>query len=106
MARERSSRRGAEEAVPEAAPTGARGRSERGGGKSAGGSSSGNFAVSIAFAAGLAAAVLAFAGAMMLGGKAAPDATGVLDKGGVQAARMLAAAGAERWKPGRRSVHV
>jgi serine phosphatase RsbU (regulator of sigma subunit) len=102
MARERRSRRGeAEElaVVSEGASEGGRGRGER--------PSTGNkvpqgpsFAMTVGFASGAAAAILAFLGAFFVGAASTVDPGESVDLGGVQAARMLAAPGIERWRAG------
>lgn len=56
------------------------------------------FAMTIAFAAGLAAAALAFVTAFLVGAATASDPAAAMDVAGVQAARMLAAPGVERWR--------
>lgn len=59
-----------------------------------------SFAMTIAFAAGIGAAALAFLGAFFVGAANASDPGAAMDAAGVQAARMLAAPGFERWRPG------
>ena len=59
-----------------------------------------SFAMAVGLGAGLAAAVLAFLGAFVVGAATTGDPGEAIDVGGVQAARMLAAPGSERWKAG------
>lgn len=77
-----------------------RGEGAEGRGRGAKVPSGPSFAMTAGFAAGLAAAVLAFLGAFLVGGLTATDPGQAMDAAGVQAARMLAAPGIERWRKG------
>ena len=57
-----------------------------------------SFALPVGLAAGLTAGVLAFIGVLAAANMTAVDPAEALDGGGVQAARMLAAPGADRWR--------
>jgi serine phosphatase RsbU (regulator of sigma subunit) len=57
-----------------------------------------SFALTIGMAAGVAAALLAFLAAFLVGAANVADPAAAMDAAGVQAARMLAAPGAERWR--------
>ncbi len=88
----------AEAEIPVVEPAAAEERGKDRGAKKGGG---GGFPGAIPVGAGVVAAVLAGAGAFVIGGQSAPkDPYESLDSGGVQAARMLGAMDIDRWKPG------
>lgn len=95
MARERRSKRGEEAAEPEQAAVAEAGRGGRERPSKA--PSGPSFAMPIALGAGVVAAILAFVAALLVGGQGGGDAYEPVDRGGVQAARLLAAIDVERW---------
>lgn len=98
MARERGSRRQSEaaESVETLEPMADVGRGRERPAKTPTGPS---FALPLAAVAGLGAAVLAFIGALLVGGSGG-DSYAALDQGGIQAARMLGALDIDRWRTG------